>query len=321
MRSEVTNPTNASNGSLASEESAAAQPKSSPLTDALTVDVEDYFHVEAFAGEISPDQWPTFSPRVRHNCERILDLFESCGWHATFFVLGWVAERDPELIRDIAKAGHELACHSYAHRRVLSLRPEEFQEDLRRARGAIEDAAGARILGYRAPTFSIVRRSMWALEILAQEGFVYDSSIFAIRHDLYGYPEFPRFLQRVQLASGRELVEVPMSTIHFAGLNWPVGGGGYLRLLPMRYTQWAIRRIHREDRQPVIFYFHPWELDPEQPRLEGSWKSKFRHYTGLTKMESRLKKLLVLGQYAPLRSVVAQLRDSAPILHASALQT
>src|ERR1700674_5584948 len=297
MRLDISNTRNYSSGSsmkgrILSEPWKIAE----SITDALSVDVEDYFHAEAFADRISPDQWATFSSRVRRNCDHILDLFERYGWRATFFVLGWVAERERALIRDIAKAGHELACHSYAHRRVFSLRPEEFRDDVRRARGLIEDAAGVRILGYRAPTFSIVHSSMWALEILAQEGFLYDSSIFPIRHDLYGYPEFPRFLQRVQLASGRELFEVPMSTIRFGGLNWPLGGGGYLRLLPMSYTRWAMRRIHRQDRQSVILYFHPWELDPDQPRLEGSWKSKLRHYPGLSKMEPRLEELLGRGR-------------------------
>ena len=307
--------------SLTKEEVLSSQPKTvEPLTDALSVDVEDYFHVEAFADRIQFDQWATFSSRVRRNCDRILDLFEKHGWRATFFVLGWVAEREPALLRDIAEAGHELGCHSYAHRRVFSLRPEEFREDLRRARGLIEDAAGVRILGYRAPTFSIVHGSLWALEILAEEGFLYDSSIFPIHHDLYGYPDFPRFLQRVQLASGREFFEVPMSTIRWAGLNWPLGGGGYLRLLPMSYTHWAMRRIHRQDRQSVILYFHPWELDPDQPRLEGSWKSKLRHYTGLSKMEWRLEKLLGRGRYEPLKSLVTRLRDSVPVLQDLALR-
>jgi polysaccharide deacetylase family protein (PEP-CTERM system associated) len=315
MRLEISHTRNDSSGSLMTEGISSELSKTpEPPTDALSVDVEDYFHVEAFADRISPDQWATFPSRVRRNCDRILNLFERYGWRATFFVLGWVAERDRTLIQDIAKAGHELACHSYAHRRVFSLRPEEFRDDLRRARGLIEDAAGVRILGYRAPTFSIVHRSLWALEILAEEGFLYDSSIFPIRHDLYGYPNFPRFLQRVQFASGRELFEVPMSTIRLGGINWPLGGGGYLRLFPMSYTRWAVRRIHRRDRQPVIVYFHPWELDPDQPRLEGSWKSKLRQYTGLSKMEARLEKLLGRGRYEPLRSLVTRLRDSAPVL-------
>jgi len=234
-------------------------------------------------------------------------------------VLGWVAERDPGLVRKIAEAGHELACHSYAHRRVFSLQPEEFREDLRRARGLIEDAASVRVVGYRAPTFSILRRSVWALEILAEEDFLYDSSIYPIRHDLYGYPEFPRFLQRIELSSGREIMEVPMSTIRFAGLNWPLGGGGYLRLLPMAYTSWAIRRVHRQDRQPFILYVHPWEVDPGQPRLEGKWKSKLRHYTGLAGMEGRLEALLGRGRFEPMQSLVSRLRNSAPTLQVSSL--
>jgi polysaccharide deacetylase family protein (PEP-CTERM system associated) len=289
------------------------------ITDALSVDVEDYFHVEAFADRVSPLDWPTFPSRVRANCEHILELFSKYGWRATFFVLGWVAERDPALVRKIAAAGHELACHSYAHRRVFSLRPEEFRDDLRRARGLIEDAAGVRVLGYRAPTFSILRRSVWALEILAEEGFLYDSSIFPIRHDLYGYPEFPRFLRRIELHSGREIFEVPMSTICFGGLNWPVGGGGYLRLLPMPYTSWAIRRIHQRDGQPFILYLHPWELDPDQPRINGGWKSKLRHYSGLSSMEARLETLLGRGRFEPMKDLVQRSRDSASVLKVSAL--
>lgn len=287
-----------------------------PLTDGLSVDVEDYFHVEAFVDQIGRDQWETFPSRVHNNCERILNLFERHGWRATFFVLGWVAERNPGLVREIAQAGHELACHSYAHRRVFSLRPEEFRDDLRRARGVIEDAAGVQIVGYRAPTFSIVRRSVWALEILAEEGFLYDSSIFPIRHDLYGFPDFPRFLQRIALPSNRAIFEVPMSTVRMAGLNWPLGGGGYLRLLPMSYTSWAIRRLHRQDKQPFILYVHPWELDTDQPRLNGGWKSNLRHYTGLAGMEARLEVLLGRSQFEPLKNLVNRLRNSAPTLQA-----
>jgi polysaccharide deacetylase family protein (PEP-CTERM system associated) len=299
---------------LSTDTSAESAGITGMVTDGLSVDVEDYFHVEAFADNIGRDRWDTFPSRVHRNCERILDIFEKHGWHATFFVLGWVAERDPALVRKIAQAGHELACHSYAHRRVFSLQPEEFREDLRRARGLIEEAAGVQVVGYRAPTFSIVRRSVWAMEILAEEGFLYDSSIFPIRHDLYGYPEFPRFLQRIELPTGRQIFEVPMSTIRLGGLNWPLGGGGYLRLLPMTYTSWAIRRIHRQDRQPFILYLHPWELDPEQPRLSGRWKSKLRHYTGLRGMEARLEKLLGRGRFEPLKNLVSRLGDSAPTL-------
>jgi polysaccharide deacetylase family protein (PEP-CTERM system associated) len=283
--------------------------------DALSVDVEDYFHVEAFADRVSPSEWAAFPSRVRSNCERILKLFEEHRCHATFFVLGWVAEREPGLVRDIARAGHELACHSYAHRRVFSLRPEEFREDLRRARGVIEDAAGQKVVGYRAPTFSIGRDSLWALDVLAEEGFLYDSSIFPIRHDLYGFPEFPRFVQRLELASGREIFEVPMSTVRLAGWNLPFGGGGYLRLLPMGYTRWAMR-LRREERQPVVIYFHPWELDPGQPRLEGRWKSRFRHYTGLRSMERRLAEVLSAGLFEPVLNMVNRLRSGHPPLPA-----
>jgi polysaccharide deacetylase family protein (PEP-CTERM system associated) len=284
--------------------------------DALSVDVEDYFHVEAFADRVSPSEWPGFPSRVRSNCDRILKLFDEHKCHATFFVLGWVAEREPGLLRDIARAGHELACHSYAHRRVFSLRPEEFREDLRRARGLIEDAAAVKVVGYRAPTFSIVRDSLWALDVLAEEGFLYDSSIFPIRHDLYGFPEFPRFVQRLALASGREIFEVPMSTVRLAGWNLPFGGGGYLRLLPMGYTRWAMRRLRRDDRQPVVIYLHPWELDPGQPRLEGRWKSKLRHYTGLRGMERRLAELLSNGRFEPVLNMVNRLRNGHPPLPA-----
>jgi polysaccharide deacetylase family protein (PEP-CTERM system associated) len=289
------------------------------ITDALSVDVEDYFHVEAFTDYVRPESWASFPSRVYANCERILELFANHGCRATFFVLGWVAEREPALVRKISDAGHELACHSYAHRRVFSLQPEEFRSDLRRARSLIEDAAGVRVVGYRAPTFSILRRSIWALEILADEGFLYDSSIFPIRHDLYGYPEFPRFLQRLELASGRKIFEVPMSTIRVGGLNWPVGGGGYLRLLPMLYTSWAIRRIHQRDHQPFILYLHPWEIDPGQPRMDGKWKSKLRHYSGLSGMESRLEILLARGQFEPLKDLINRSGDSASVLEVSSL--
>jgi polysaccharide deacetylase family protein (PEP-CTERM system associated) len=276
--------------------------------DALSVDVEDYFHVEAFASKIPYSQWPQFPQRVRENTLRVLDLFAEHDCRATFFVLGWVAEREPRLVREIAERGHEVACHSYAHRRVFTMTRAEFREDLRRARAAIEDAAGLQIFGYRAPTFSIRRDSLWALEILAEEGFLYDSSIFPIRHDLYGSPGAPRFAHRMELSGGRSIVEVPMSTARLGSMNLPVGGGGYLRLLPMSYTRWALRWIHRRENQPAILYFHPWEIDLEQPRLVGSWKSRFRHYTGLKRMESRLRNLLRDGRYKPMIELVQRLQ-------------
>ena len=288
----------------------------SQLVDALSVDVEDYFHVEAFAHCVSPQDWPRFPSRFSANTRRVLELFAQFGCRATFFVLGWVAESDPSLVRDIVKAGHEVGCHSYAHRRVTSLTHHEFREDLRRARCAIEDAGGTEVLGYRAPTFSIGRKSLWALDILAEEGFLYDSSIFPIRHDLYGYPEAPRFPHRRVLSSGRTLIEVPMSTFQLFGRNWPAGGGGYLRILPLSHTRWAIRRIHRVDHQPVIFYLHPWEVDPEQPRIQGGWKSNFRQYTRLSSMEGNLRSLLAEGQFEPMINLVRR-QTSLPVVAAT----
>jgi polysaccharide deacetylase family protein (PEP-CTERM system associated) len=279
--------------------------------DLLTVDLEDYFHVEAFADRIASSSWIGFPARVHANTVRILQILEEYNFRATFFVLGWVAEHDPELIREIVNAGHEIACHSYAHRMVHTLAPEEFRRDLRRARETIEEAAGTKVLGYRAPTFSIGRENQWALEILAEEGFLYDSSIFPIHHDLYGFPEAPRFAYRVDLKSQRKLFEVPMTTVRIAGSNWPVGGGGYLRLLPMRYTRWAIQQIHEKEHRPCILYFHPWEIDADQPRIGGKWKSRLRHYTGLRSMENRLRALLAGGRYGPMIDFVRQLDSSA----------
>ena len=294
-----------------------------PPVDVLTVDVEDYYHVEAFADRISAHTWPDYPSRVGENTRRILRIFEEHACRGTFFVLGWVAERDPALIREIVAAGHEVACHSYAHRRVNSLTPEEFRQDLRRARTAIEDAAGLRVSGYRAPTFSIGRDSLWALEILAEEGFLYDSSIFPVRHDVYGFPGAPRFPHHLKLQSKRELFEIPMSTVRMGGMDWPAGGGGYLRLIPMPYTRWAVQQIHEKERQPVILYLHPWELDPKQPRIAGRWKSRLRHYVGLTGMEKRLRELLASGTYITALELVQRLspnvtspRKGVPVLAA-----
>jgi polysaccharide deacetylase family protein (PEP-CTERM system associated) len=296
-------------------------PPGGPLVDLLSVDVEDYYHVEAFANHVSHRDWPSYPSRVRANTQRTLRMLEECRCRATFFVLGWVAERDPGLVREIVEAGHEVACHSYRHRRVSTLTPVEFREDLRRARSVIEDAAGVRILGYRAPSFSIGRKNLWALEILCEEGFLYDSSIFPIRHDLYGFPGSPRFPYRLRFRSNKTLFEIPMSTVHVGGMTCPTGGGGYLRLLPMPYTRWAIRHIHEQEHQPLVLYFHPWELDPEQPRIAGGWKSRLRHYVGLSRMESRLRELLGRGRFQPFKDFVSLsgAPDQVPIPDAPAL--
>jgi polysaccharide deacetylase family protein (PEP-CTERM system associated) len=274
-----------------------------PTYDLLSVDVEDYYHVEAFADCIPSTSWPGFPVRVAANTDRVLRLLDEYRCRATFFILGWVAERHPKLVREISDNGHEVACHSYSHRRVTSLTPTEFRADLRRARAVIEDAAGVKVVGYRAPTFSITRQTLWALEILSEEGFLYDSSIFPIRHDLYGFPGSPQSPYLVEFGSKATLFEIPMSTFRLGGINWPTGGGGYLRHLPMQYTRWAIRRIRKEQR-PLVMYFHPWELDPDQPTIPGKWTSRLRHYRGLGKMESRLREVLSERRFVPLREFI-----------------
>jgi polysaccharide deacetylase family protein (PEP-CTERM system associated) len=274
----------------------------SALPDALSVDVEDYYHVEAFADRIRPETWSQYPSRVVENTRRVLELFREFGVRATFFVLGYVAEREPALVREILAAGHEVGCHSHWHRRVFQLTPQEFREDLRRARGTIEDAGGMKVVGFRAPTFSIGEKSLWAIEILAQEGFLYDSSVFPIRHDLYGFPNAPRFPFRWLTPNDGPLFEIPLLTVRVLGRNLPAGGGGYLRILPMWYTRWALRRVRQREGRPAVVYFHPWELDPGQPRLPGSLKSKLRHYSNLGSMERHLRELLKDGRFVSLKT-------------------
>jgi polysaccharide deacetylase family protein (PEP-CTERM system associated) len=308
-----------SNASVLSADRSVVFPVSRDVVDCISVDLEDYFQVEAFASNIPRSRWPLYPTRVRQNTERALDLLERNRCHATFFVLGWVAEREPELIRAIASRGHELACHSHLHRPLHTISPGEFRKDLEKSRRAIEDAAGIRVVGFRAPTFSITEKTLWALDILAEEGFEYDSSIFPIRHDLYGIPDAPRWTHRKTSPSGQVLWEIPPATVRVGPLNLPFGGGGYLRLLPMTFTRWAIKTTHKRERQPVIVYFHPWELDPEQPRLSGSWRSRFRHYSGLTKTASRLQEILSQGTFQRLIDLVRSMqKTAAPMMQAAA---
>jgi polysaccharide deacetylase family protein (PEP-CTERM system associated) len=260
------------------------------VLNALTVDVEDYFQVEAFASIISRDDWEHLPRRVERNTERLLELFAAAGVRATFFTLGWVAERHPRLVARIAAAGHELASHGYAHRRADLQSPAEFRADVTRAKSVIEDAGGTSVRGFRAPTFSIGPKNWWAFEVLAEAGHSYSSSIFPIVHDLYGMPDCSRAPFR-ERASG--IVEIPLTTVHWGGRNLPCAGGGYFRILPYRFTRWAMRRVARVDRMPCIFYMHPWEIDPGQPRQEQApLKSRLRHYTNLGRMEGRLSRLL-----------------------------
>jgi polysaccharide deacetylase family protein (PEP-CTERM system associated) len=274
------------------------------LANGLSVDVEDYYHVEAFADRIRPETWSQYPRRVADNTRRVLELLEHSGARATFFVLGVVAEQEPALVGEILAAGHEVGCHSHMHRRVSTLTPKEFQEDVRRARGAIEDAAGGKVVGYRAPTFSITGKSLWAIEILAQEGFLYDSSVFPVWHDLYGVPDAPRFPFRWVCRDGKSLFEIPPLTVRILGRNLPVAGGGYLRILPMWYTRWALRRIRQREGRSAVVYFHPWEIDPGQPRLSGGVKARLRHYFNLTRMEGRIRELLADAPFVPLRSLL-----------------
>src|SRR5262245_32758310 len=274
------------------------------IVNAMTVDVEDYFQVTAFEAHVSRDRWDHFESRVCRNTERLLALFDECNVRATFFVLGWVADRYPSLVRRIAACGHEIASHSYWHRLVYTMTAGEFREDVRRAKAALESASGAPVLGYRAPTYSITRRSMWALDVLAAEGFVYDASIYPIRHDRYGIPDAPRHPHRIGGAPGG-IWELPGSTVRYAGQNLPIGGGGYFRLLPYAWTRHGIAHVNARERRPVVFYLHPWEIDPEQPRMPASRLSRFRHYRNLEKTEPRLRRLLSDFAFGPAFSLLA----------------
>lgn len=266
----------------------------------LSVDVEDYFQVEAFAEIVNRESWDTYPSRVVANTQRVMELFDECQVKATFFILGWVAERNPKLVQEIARRGHEIACHSYWHRVIYRLSPQEFREDTKRAKDAIEQIAGEPVKGYRAPNFSITTRSAWAPEILAELGFAYDSSVFPVHHDVYGVPNAPRIPFVMETPSGN-LLEYPMTTFRVAGkTNFPVGGGGYLRIFPTWYTKAGVKRVWKEGLR-VISYIHPWEFDPEQPRLPGKLKSRLRHYTNLNQTASRLRELIGLGDFGCFR--------------------
>lgn len=273
------------------------------MRNIISVDVEEYFHPSELESCVSADRWSSLPSLVEPQTRRVLDLFERNGVKATFFVLGWVAERHPGLVRDIAAAGHEIGCHSYAHRLIFSLTPAEFRQDTVRAVRVIEDACGVTPRVYRAPSYSVTSESMWALEILAECGFTHDSSIYPILHDRYGIPSFGTRARTLWTPSG-SILEVPIAAARLSKTRVaPVGGGAYLRLLPYRYTAAGIRRINQQDQQPACTYFHPWELDPEQPRLARGWISRLRTYGGLGSMEPKLERLLTEFAFAPLTAV------------------
>lgn len=274
------------------------------MINAMTVDVEDYFHVSGFASIVSRESWDGYQSRVCRNTERLLEIFGEADVTATFFVLGWVAERFPSLVQRIHRAGHELASHSYDHGLVYDKTPEAFRADLQRARHAIEDAAGVAVVGYRAPSYSITERSLWALDILIHEGYAFDSSIYPIRHDRYGIPRWTRHIHRIDRA-GKYLWELPGSTVRHLGTNLPMGGGGYFRMLPYWWTRRGIRRLNDVEGRPAVFYLHPWEIDPDQPRLNASAISRQRHYYNLDQTESRLRRLLDEFRFGSVSQVLA----------------
>ena len=278
-----------------------------PIINALTVDVEDYFQVSAFAGNIDQTDWDVCESRVEANNARLLELFDRFDYKATFFVLGWVAERYPQIVKSIHEKGHEVACYGYSYQLVYNQTPEVFAAETVKAKEILEDIIQGPVLGYRAASYSITQKSMWALDILAESGFTYDSSIFPVRHDRYGIPGAEDKPHQLTTPSGHTLIEFPISTKSYFGYRLPVGGGGYFRIYPYAFSRMALNSINKSLRQPFIFYLHPWEVDPDQPRIESSWLSRFRHYNNLDKCEERLTKLLTDFRFSTVKSVLSDL--------------
>jgi len=279
---------------------------SNGILNAMTVDVEEHFQVSAFEGSVSRDDWHRHPSRVTDNTSRLLDMLDDASVKATFFVLGWIAEKHPSIVGDIARRGHEIASHGYDHRLVYSQSPGEFREGTRRSQCLLQDQCGQPVVGYRAASFSIGASNLWAFDVLADLGFEYDSSVFPVVHDRYGMPNAPRRIHAVKTSSGATIVEVPPSTLRFAKVNIPVAGGGYLRFFPLSVTRRAIRRLNTHDKSPAVVYIHPWEIDPGQPRLEGPWRSRFRHYTGLKRTRRRLIDLMGTFRFGTVREIIEQ---------------
>lgn len=265
-------------------------PHSSVIRNAMTIDVEDYFQVSAFASHISRASWSSLPCRVEQNVDCILALLNDSSVKATFFTLGWIAERYPEMVKRVVQEGHELASHGYGHLRASDQSRDEFQDDVSRSKAILEAIGGQAVLGYRAPSFSIGKNNLWALDVLLNAGYKYSSSIYPIRHDHYGMPDAPRFAFYPNGPDG--LLELPITTVRAMQRNFPAGGGGYFRLFPYQLSRWLLTRVNQQDQQSGIFYFHPWEVDPSQPRQTNiGWKTRFRHYINLARMENRLKAL------------------------------
>jgi len=277
------------------------------ITNALTVDVEDYFQVSAFSSNIERSAWDTCESRVEANTRKVLQLFDQFDYKATFFILGWVAERYPQIVENIYEKGHEVACHGYSHQLIYNQSQKKFADETVKAKKILEDITQTPVLGYRAASYSITQKSMWALDILVDSGFTYDSSIFPVHHDRYGIPGAEDKPHQLTTPSGQRLVEFPISTKSYFGYRLPVGGGGYFRIYPYAFSRMALKSINQNLRRPFIFYLHPWEVDPDQPRIESSWLSRFRHYNNLEKCEARLTKLLSDFQFSTVLQVLSDL--------------
>ena len=285
------------------------------MKNALTIDVEDYFQVSAFAPHIDRDDWGRLECRVERNVERILALLDERGIRATFFTLGWLAERYPGLVRAIAAQGHEIASHGYGHERASDLSRQHFLADIRSAKAILEDLSGRAVVGYRAPSFSIGTTNLWAFDCLAESGHLYSSSIYPIRHDHYGMPDAPRFAHR----RDNGLLEIPVSTVRLAGRNLPSSGGGYFRLLPYAVSRWLLGRVNGVDGESAVFYFHPWEIDPGQPRIPGiGMKTRFRHYVNIGRTEARLARLLDDFEWGRMDEIFLYPAEEAALVPAAA---
>jgi polysaccharide deacetylase family protein (PEP-CTERM system associated) len=273
--------------------------------NAFTVDVEDWYQVSDFESVAAFDRWDTYPSRVVQNTDRVLGLLDEAGAKGTFFVLTWNAERHPDLVRRIAAAGHEIASHGYAHRLVYDQTPETFRQDILRSKKTLEDLSGAPVLGYRAPSCSITARSAWAHDVILESGFRYSSSVHPIRDSLGGSPDAPRFPFVVKERGGERLLEFPVTTVRYFGRNFPGAGGAYLRVFPYQYVAWAFRRVNKHERQPGVFYIHPWEIDPDQPRMRTAGKRGFStHYLGLRGAEAKVRRMLQDFRFAPVRDVL-----------------
>jgi polysaccharide deacetylase family protein (PEP-CTERM system associated) len=281
------------------------------IRNALTVDLEDYFQVSAFANSISQKDWDNHPLRVENNTHKLLDLFDKYEFKATFFILGWIAERKKRLVYEIASRGHEVACHGYSHQLVYNQSLDVFREETVRAKSILEDLIQQPVRGYRAASYSIIERSQWALDILVECGFVYDSSIFPIRHDRYGMPDTPEHPYKLKTPAGYSIIEFPLSTAKIINFRLPVAGGGYFRLYPYWFSRMGLKQINHQQK-PFIFYLHPWEIDPEQPRISASWLSRFRHYNNLDKCETRLRKLMADFQFGTTWEVLLELGLTEP---------